>query len=101
MSCLHEEIKLFDVDTDQSSKYHKKFYELPEDHLFFLNFREFVVNEIKPLFDEPIIFQKKPTFRVHLRNNVAVGAFHRDRDYNHFTDEVNFFVKIFGYKLFF
>ncbi len=73
MSCLHEEIKLFDVDTDQSSKYHKKFYELPEDHLFFLNFRE---------------------FGVHLRNNVAVGAFHRDRDYNHFTDEVNFFVPL-------
>lgn len=94
MSCLHEEIKLFDVDTDQSSKYHKKFYDLPEDHLFFLNFKQFVVDEIKPLFDEPIIYQKKPTFRIHLRNNVAVGAFHRDRDYNHFTDEVNFFVPL-------
>ena len=94
LSSLHEELETFNVDTDQSSKYHKIFYSLPENHQFFLNFKRFVKDEIRPLFDEDIIFQRKPTFRLHFKGNLAVGAFHRDRDYNHSMHEVNFFVPL-------
>jgi len=94
LSVLHEELETFNVDTDQSSKYHKIFYSLSENHQFFLNFKRFVKDEIRPLFDEDIIFQRKPTFRLHFKGNLAVGAFHRDRDYNHSMHEVNFFVPL-------
>ena len=94
LSVLHEELETFNVDTDQSSKYHKIFYSLSENHQFFLNFKRFVKDEIRPLFDEDIIFQRKPTFRIHFKGNLAVGAFHRDRDYNHSVHEVNFFVPL-------
>ena len=94
LSALHEDLETFNVDTDQSSKYHKIFYDLPEDHEFFINFKKFVQDEVRPLFNEPIVFQRKPTFRVHFKNNLAVGGFHRDRDYNHSEHEVNFFVPL-------
>jgi ectoine hydroxylase-related dioxygenase (phytanoyl-CoA dioxygenase family) len=38
---------------------------------------------------DEIIYQKIPTFRVHLKDNQAVGEWHRDRDYNHGKSEVN------------
>jgi len=94
ISCLHEDIEVFNVDTDQSSKYHKIFYSLSNDHKFFINFKRFVEDEVRPLFDEDILFQKKPTFRVHMKGNVAVGGYHKDRDYNHSEHEINFFVPL-------
>ena len=94
LSTLHEDLETFNVDTDQSSKYHKIFYDLSEDHEFFINFKKFVEDEARLLFDEPIVFQRKPTLRVHFKDNLAVGGFHRDRDYNHSEHEVNFFVPL-------
>lgn len=44
--------------------------------------------------DDDYLFQAKPTFRVHLPGNIATGGFHRDRDYNHQTQEVNFIVPL-------
>jgi hypothetical protein len=35
-----------------------------------------------------------PTFRVHLLDNVAVGEFHRDRDYNHQQGECNYWLPL-------
>lgn len=94
LSTLHEEREIFNVDTDQSSMYHKEFYSLRDDHSFFVMFKRFVKNEIHPLFNEDMLFQRKPTFRVHLRGNLAVGGFHKDRDYNHSEHEINFFVPL-------
>lgn len=94
LSTLHESLETFNVDTDQSSKYHKTFYKLRDDHSFFVMFKRFVENEIHPLFDEDILFQKKPTFRIHMKGNLAVGGYHKDRDYNHSEHEINFFVPL-------
>tara|TARA_R100000008_G_scaffold85460_1_gene75460 strand:+ start:7477 stop:8097 length:621 start_codon:yes stop_codon:yes gene_type:complete len=94
LSTLHENLKTFNVDTDQSSKYHRVFYKLRDDHSFFVMFRRFVENEVYPLFDEDILFQKKPTFRIHMKGNLAVGGYHKDRDYNHSEHEINFFVPL-------
>jgi len=41
-----------------------------------------------------IIYQSKPTLRIHLQGNKAVGGFHRDREYNHPIDEINFWLPI-------
>ena len=94
LSTLHENLETFNVDTDQSSKYHSVFYELAEGHEFFINFKRFIQDEIRPLFDEEMLFQKKPTFRVHMKENIAVGGYHRDRDYNHSEDEINFYLPL-------
>ena len=40
------------------------------------------------------MFQRKPTLRIHLPNNKAVGEFHKDREYNHPIEEINIWVPI-------
>ena len=42
---------------------------------------------------EKIVYQAKPTLRVQFPGNKAVGGWHRDRDYNHPIDEINFWVQ--------
>ena len=39
-----------------------------------------------------LVYQKIPTFRTQLVNNLGVGEWHRDRTYNHGTTEVNFWM---------
>ena len=46
------------------------------------------------LFKEKIIFQKKPTIRVHLPNNVSTGTYHRDSEYGHSKNEINFWLPL-------
>jgi len=40
------------------------------------------------------VFQKKPTFRIHLPGNLSVGNYHRDRDYSHPIEEINVWVPV-------
>ena len=63
LSALHEDLETFNVDTDQSSKYHKIFYDLPEDHEFFINFKKFVIEINTRMTDEEII--DKLTYFLH------------------------------------
>ncbi len=79
---------LFDREHDQSSHWHKLYYK--NNEAFLELYEEFIKEVIAPLFSEPILYQKIPTFRVQLHENVSVGEFHRDRDYNHSPFEVNF-----------
>ena len=79
---LHES-KTYDVltrDKDQSTDWHKLYY---NNNRRFLNYyNAFIEDIIKPLYDgDKIVYQKIPTFRVHLANNVAVGEWHKDKDY--------------------
>lgn len=76
--------------TDQSTTYHKAFYDSFEE--LRPRYRRFVDEVAAPIIGEPFCFQRTPTFRVHLPGNVAVGEFHRDADYNHPEGEVNFWV---------
>ena len=54
----------------------------------------FVNDVIMPLFDEEILYQKIPTFRVHQPNNLAVAEYHRDSDYSHSEHEINFYLPL-------
>ncbi len=80
----------FDREHDQSSVWHKMYYDGNANFLEL--YKKFIDEEIRKLFpqEEFLVYQKIPTFRVHLKNNVSVGEFHRDRDYNHGRNEINF-----------
>lgn len=96
LSMLHqiENYAVFKRETDQSSSWHRKFY----DHfqaVFQPVYVDFVRAFIAPEFGidfSNLIFQRIPTFRIQLVNNVSVGEWHRDRDYNHGSSEINFWM---------
>lgn len=100
---LHEDLE-YEYDffsepgKDSDTKFHRVFYDKmrsgwPE----FLNiYQIFIKSFIAPQINvrDKIIYQKWPSFRVHLPNNVAVGGWHRDGDYNHPEGEINFITAI-------
>lgn len=85
--------ELLTVGKDQATPIHDAFYNRMSEMLPL--YRSFVREVIAPLFEEAeIVYQAKPTFRVHLPGNVAVGEFHRDSDYRHQPQERNFWVPV-------
>ena len=88
---LHE-VEKYDTlvrEKDQSTTWHKRFYR-DDLNRFQKLYNTFIKNFIKYEFElDEIIYQKIPTFRVHLKDNQAVGEWHRDRDYNHGKSEIN------------
>ncbi len=86
-----EKYEVFSREKDQSTHWHRKYYE--NFNTFQPLYVKFITEFIKPLFNnEKIVYQKIPTFRVHLVGNLGVGAFHKDRDYNHGVNEINFWL---------
>lgn len=77
-------------ETDQASPLLRRLYGIGP--AFFGLYRAFVEEVIRPLFGEAILYQNIPNFRVAFTENLAVGEFHRDRDYGHSSAEVNFIV---------
>jgi len=94
---LHEVHKeLFKVGSDSSTSFHQKFYDKyhagwPELVNLYEQFMERVMT---PLWKPPYLYQKFPTFRVHLRNNLAVGAFHNDAQFGHPEGEMNYIIPL-------
>ena len=86
------EYELLTRERDQSTEFHKRFYGIGEH--FFAVYRQFLGDVVRPFIGEDVIYQRVPTFRVHLPNNVAVGEFHRDRDYSHGEGEANFWLPV-------
>ncbi len=90
----------FDVRKDQKNKFVKFFYKI--DPIFYKKndekgkFISLYYNLIKYLekehIKEKIIFQKKPTLRVHIPDNLSVGSYHTDSDYGHPSEEINFWL---------
>lgn len=91
---LHQNIEILDVNTDQSTVFHKKYYEGVAHGPFFKIYENFVKEIIQAAIEEEILFQAIPTFRVHMKGNLAVGAFHRDSDYSHNSNEINIFLPL-------
>jgi len=95
---IHEIYKSdFDVltfETDQSTIFHKKFYAMDKSSQFYKSYVLFIQNEIRPLFDEKILYQKIPTFRTQVPNNLGVAEWHKDSDYNHAEEEWNIFLPL-------
>ena len=68
---------------DQHTDWHKAYYEkVRSDSSFFEVYESFLSKVIKPRYSgEDIVYQKIPTFRTHLPNNVCVGEWHKDKFY--------------------
>jgi hypothetical protein len=99
---LHEikQYEHFDRKHDQSTQWHKMFYRMIRmDKIFDKIYMNFLREHIKPKFGEEIVYQKIPTFRIHLPNNVAVGEWHKDKDYRNLdwtekVKEVNYYLPL-------
>ena len=98
---LHEfkQYKLFKRINDQSSMWHKMFYnQIRIDSRFDDIYMRFLKEYVKPRYNgEEIMYQKIPTFRVHLPDNISVGEFHKDKSYRDTewvekVQEVNYFL---------
>ena len=82
---FHKSYDLFERQNDQSTIWHRCFYKMiREDKSFNDVYLKFLDDKIKPRFEEEIVYQKIPTFRVHLPGNISVGEFHKDK---HYRDE--------------
>jgi ectoine hydroxylase-related dioxygenase (phytanoyl-CoA dioxygenase family) len=79
-------------EKDQSTIWHKRYYEKYKEQ--FLPTYLKLVEELKERFGyDEIIYQVIPTVRVQLaEGNLGVGEWHKDRNYNHGTSEVNFWM---------
>jgi len=84
-------------ETDQSTGWHRRFYSA-WDHPGGLKgiYMAFLANVVGPHHADqaPLLNQRIPTFRVHLPWNRAIGEFHRDVDYAHQAEEVNWWVPV-------
>ena len=85
LSKIHEEkhfegYNVFKREEDQSTKYHKLYYDNCKEQILDL-YDKFILNVIRPLYDEEIVYQKIPTFRLHFPGNIAVGEWHKDKWY--------------------
>jgi hypothetical protein len=90
---LHSDLDLgvLTREKDQSTEFHRAYYDR-FDHKFERIYERFLIDVVQPYIGEDIIYQRIPTFRIHLPGNIAVGEFHRDRDYSHADGEINFWV---------
>jgi len=81
LSSLNDNIEVFTREKDQSTNWHKLFYEYARTEDFIQLYDKFILEVIKPLYNEQIVYQAIPTFRVCYPNNIAVGEFHKDKHY--------------------
>ncbi len=87
-----EDYGLLVREKDQSTIWHKKYYEHYMDS-FYPTYIALIKTLKEDLGYAELIYQKIPTFRVQLANgNVAVGEWHKDKTYNHGLAEVNFWL---------
>jgi ectoine hydroxylase-related dioxygenase (phytanoyl-CoA dioxygenase family) len=97
LSTINDAVEVFSREKDQSTIYHKMYYEWARTDIFTQLYESFIYSSVKPLYNEQIVYQAIPTFRVAYQNNIAVGEFHKDKFYRDINwaidvDEDNFFL---------
>ena len=87
---------LFEVGKDSSTVFHKQFYDKYHDGWEELQiaYDSFIEEIIAKEYNDDILYQKFPTFRVHLPQNIAVGAYHNDGEFHHPAGEVNYVIPL-------
>ena len=86
-----------DPNQDQKTTFHQIFYKVyeQENSEFLKTYKRFVKYIADNYFgDLKIIYQTKPTFRVQAPNNIAVAQWHKDKAYNHSSNEINIFLPL-------
>lgn len=80
------------VSNDDQTCFHSQFYSrLNSGWYDFIFLYHSLILQIKNFYNinAELVFQKTPSFRVHLPGNLAVGEFHTDSKYNHPEGELN------------
>ena len=100
---IHEEdhfegYNVFKREEDQGTKYHKLYYNNCKERILNL-YDKFILNVIRHLYNEEIVYQELPDIRIHLPNNIAVGEFHKDKYYRDIkwaeqVRELNYFIPL-------
>ena len=80
---------LLERKNDQKTPFHKLYYD--NFNLIKPIYDIFIKKVVLPIFNESLVYQKIPTFRIQIPNNIAVGEWHKDKQYNHNQKEVNVF----------
>jgi len=82
---------VFSRENDQSTEFHKKYYELARTETFQKLYSNFLNEVIQPEYIDTIIYQAIPNFRISFPNNVAVWEFHKDKNYRNvaWAEDVN------------
>ena len=78
---INHNIPVFKRKNDQDTKYHKMFYKWIRSEKINLLYDRFIREVIQPIYREEIVYQAIPTFRICYPNNIAVGEFHKDKQY--------------------
>lgn len=94
---IYSNIEILKRENDQSTTHHKLFYEWMETDEFKYLYETFIRSEVRPLYQDSIIVQNKPTFRICYPGNIAVGEYHKDKWYRDGVwaakvKELNFFL---------
>ena len=96
LELLHRKFDFFllEREKDQSTKFHKDFYAKYAGSTFEKLYEKFIQDFIQGLLETKVINQAKPTFRVHMNDNLGVGEFHKDSDYDHPIEEINLLIPV-------
>ena len=81
LSKINDSIPVLKRENDQNTKYHKMYYKWIRTKKITELYDKFILNVVSPLYNEEIVYQAIPTFRICYPNNVAVGEFHKDKHY--------------------
>lgn len=88
--------KVCSFETDSQKPEIYKFYQSPLFEQFVEEYDKFIKNEMRAIFpnEKFIVYQKSPTYRVHEKNNLSVGEWHRDSQdkYFHYVNIINFYL---------
>jgi hypothetical protein len=96
---INEDVAVFQRENDQKTNYHKIYYEWARSDEFKKLYNTFIRDNVLPLYKSSIVYQTIPTFRIAYQNNIAVGEFHKDKNYRDVSwaekvSEDNFFLPV-------
>lgn len=99
LSSIDDNVTVFSRKTDQQTLHHQLFYKWFRQENISSLYDNFIHEVIRPLYDEKIIYQAIPTFRICYQNNIAVGEFHKDKHYRDIkwaekVDELNYYLPL-------
>jgi len=97
LSSINDNVEIFSREKDQSTKWHQLYYKWARTEEFTSLYEQFILKIVRSLYNEEIVYQSIPTFRIAYPNNIAVGEFHKDKFYRDINwaqdvDEDNFYL---------
>lgn len=81
LDSLAMNVEVFKRENDQDTPYHRKYYEFIRTPKMVELYTSFIKKIVRPLYEESIVYQAIPTFRIAFPNNIAVGEWHKDKFY--------------------